>query len=65
MAGYHRRKAEQETDGGEATPRPLKAFRLVDTLAGDAPRERLPMNARSGESPDPKETGEPPAGASA
>jgi len=64
MAGYHRRKAEQETDGGEAAPRPLKAFRLVDTLAGDAPRERLSMNEHSGESPDPKGTGESSAGGS-
>lgn len=38
MAGYDRRKYPQDTDGGEATPRPLKAFRLMDALDGDVPR---------------------------
>lgn len=36
MADRHRRKYEQDTDGGEAAPRPLKAFRLMDSLHGEA-----------------------------
>lgn len=44
MAGYHRRQYEQETDGGEAEPRPLKAFRLVDSLEGN--RSRAQVQAR-------------------
>ena len=44
MAGYNRRKYEQDTDGGEATPRPLKAFRLVDTIEEDVPREVFRQN---------------------
>lgn len=49
MAGYNRRKYEQETDGGEATPRPLKAFRLVDAPEGEAWHKKGPTKASSEE----------------
>lgn len=40
MADRYRRKYEQDTDGGEAAPRPLKAFRLMDSLEGGASHKK-------------------------
>ncbi len=65
MAANDRSKDWQDTDGGEATPRPLKAFRLVDTLDGEAPRRKPPAKPHDGEIPARKTAGELSAGVTA
>lgn len=49
MAGYDRRKYPDDTEEGEAQPRPLKAFRLMDTLGGEAPCEKGSAKGQSGD----------------
>ncbi|MBQ3506968.1 MAG: regulatory protein RecX [Clostridia bacterium] len=65
MAGDHRRKYSENADGGEAMPRPPKAFRLVDTLDGEAPRRKPPAKPHDGEIPARKTAGELSAGGTA
>lgn len=59
MAELYRRDNYDKTNGGEAEPPPKRAFRLVDTLDGEAPREKSPANAGGGETTAPKAKGEP------
>ena len=47
MAVYDRSKDWQDNDGGEAEPRPLKAFRLMDSLGEEATREKGAAKERS------------------
>ena len=62
MAGYNRRTYEQDTDGGEAAPRPLKAFRLMDSPDGEASHIKRPTNVCSEESSFQKAERRPTAG---
>ncbi|MBQ9151602.1 MAG: regulatory protein RecX [Clostridia bacterium] len=67
MAGYDRRKYREDTDGGEAEPRPHRAQRLVDLMDGEIPREasrkKTPTRAQGGDIPVRKAGSEPTMGA--
>ncbi len=65
MAELYPRSCRENTDGGETESRSMKAFRLVDTLEGEAACEQSPTNGRGGERPAPKEKGQPTVGAAA